>query len=149
MIEQKLGQSSLFNTFFYIHVPYAPTVNHKDKQILSRLGLFKVMRLYFVLQQQNTLLTFLCDINLWLIEGPHLLLASVTLVLMLATAIRGRSRGQTYLSSCSLGCSDIYWITNPKCEPCGGTARLPAAWHVFKYERKQKVSSAWKNTNLS
>lgn len=41
-------------------------------------------------------LTFLCDINLWLIEGPHLLLAPVTSV-FISAAQRGEGRGgQTY-----------------------------------------------------
>lgn len=34
-------------------------------------------------QQPNMFLTFPCDINLWLIEGPHLLLASAFMLALL------------------------------------------------------------------
>lgn len=64
---------------------------------MSLQGLFKVMRQYFVLQQQNMFLTFPCDINLWLIEGPHLLLASVTSAFIL-TALHGEGQGVKHTS---------------------------------------------------
>lgn len=99
-----------------------------------------------VLRQQNTFLTFLCDINLCLIEGPHLLLASVTCAFTLAALHRGRSRGQTQLLSCSLGCSDIYWNTNPEWKP--KVENEPPGWRSLK-RQKPNLNKKGKIQNLS
>lgn len=69
-------------------------------------------------------LTFLCDINLRLIVGSALLIGIGDFCLHLSCSYMGKVKGSNVPPVLILGCSDIYWTTNPQYALCKELMRL-------------------------